>query len=99
MPAPEWEPCGVVFEGRWLPLVCVVTRLALFPSITKLIGMWILMTISTFLRGFREIHMTHCQLEVWWLMTVRTRHCTMRSGKWKLGVFMIEPRHVFPLLC
>jgi hypothetical protein len=49
-----------VFEDRRPPLVSVVTRFAFFLSVTKLVGMWIRMTISAVLRGSQEIYMAHC---------------------------------------
>jgi len=60
MPTLEWKACGVVFEDRRPPLVSVVTRFAFFLSVTKLVGMWIRMTISAVLRGSQEIYMAHC---------------------------------------
>lgn len=98
MSALEGESGRVVIEQRRLPLIGAVTRLAFFLSVTKLVCVWILMTIPAFLRCFGEVYVAHREFKIRWSVAIGAGYCAMRTRQWKRGCVMIELRQILPLL-
>ena len=83
---------SLMIEKRRAPLVGVVARVALLCALAELICVRVFMAIAAFCGGFCEVHVSHSELEIRWLVAVCASNSAMRSEQWESRGVMIELR-------
>ena len=79
MPAFQWKPRPIVIEKRWLPLITIVAIRAGIHPRSKLIGVWVLVTIAAIDGGFREVHVTHIEFHRGRFVAIDTCNAAVRA--------------------